>query len=78
MKQNTREYIYIYKYGETRKGNFQTVATKMETSFLYLYIVFPPLLQQFWSVWNDCTRMSLVFVIDVLRCGNHSISGIIK
>ncbi len=28
-----------------------------------LKIVFPPLLQQFWSVWNDCTHMykSLVF-----------------
>ncbi len=28
---------------------------------MYLKIVFPPLLQQFWSVWNDCTHMSLVF-----------------
>ncbi len=24
---------------------------------MYLKIVFPPLLQQFWSVWNDCTHM---------------------
>ncbi len=29
----------------------------------YLKITFPPLLQQFWSVWNDCIHMykSLVF-----------------
>ncbi len=36
------------------------MATK---KFMYLKIVFPPLLQQFWSVLNDCTHMnkSLVF-----------------
>ncbi len=30
---------------------------------MYLKIVFPPLLQQFWGVWNDFTHMhkSLVF-----------------
>ncbi len=30
---------------------------------MYLKIVFPPLLQQFWSVWNDWTHVykSLVF-----------------
>ncbi len=30
---------------------------------MFLKVVFPPLLQQFWSVWNDCTHMykSLVF-----------------
>ncbi len=35
------------------------------TEFMYLKIVFPSLLQQFLSVWNDCTHMykSLVFVI---------------
>ncbi len=24
---------------------------------MYLKLVFPPLMQQFWSVWNDCTHM---------------------
>ncbi len=45
--------------------NFQTVATE---KLMYLKIVFPPLLQQFWSVWNDCTHMykSLVFVDEFL------------
>ncbi len=40
--------------------HFQTVATK---KLMYLNIAFPPLLQQFWSVWKDWTRMykSLVF-----------------
>ncbi len=33
---------------------------------MYLKIVFPPLLQQFWSVWNDCTHMSLVFGDDLI------------
>ncbi len=35
----------------------KTVATKMETYLMYLTIVFPPLLQQIWRVWNDCTHM---------------------
>ncbi len=36
------------------KKHFQTVPTK---KWMYLKIVFTPLLQQFWSVWNDCTHM---------------------
>ncbi len=38
-----------------------------------LKIVYPPLLQQFWSVWNDCTRMykSLVFGDEFLAQGLH-------
>ncbi len=49
---------YMYKSTWTptsleEKGYFQTVATKMETKFMYLKFVFPPLLQQCWSVWND-------------------------
>ncbi len=41
--------------------------------FMYLQIVFPPLLQQFWSVWNDCTHMykSLVFGDEFLAQGLH-------
>ncbi len=35
----------------------------MET-FMYLKIVFPPLLQQFWSVWNDSTHMYTLLVFD--------------
>ncbi len=27
-----------------------------------LKMVFPPLLQQFWSVWNDCTHMYKLLV----------------
>ncbi len=35
---------------------------------MYLKIVLPPLLQQFWSVWNDWTHMhkSLVFGDELL------------
>ncbi len=48
------------------KRHFQTVATK---KWMYLKIVFTPLLQQFWSVWNDCTHMykSLVFGDEFLK-----------
>ncbi len=38
---------------------------------MYLKIVFPPLLQQFWSVGNDCTHMSLVFGDEFLAQGLH-------
>ncbi len=40
---------------------------------MYLNIVFPPLLQQFWSVWSDCTHMykSLVFGDEFLAQGLH-------
>ncbi len=51
-----------------RKGHCQTVPTKMETYFMHLEIVFPPLLQQF---WNDCTHMSLVFGDEFLAQGLH-------
>ncbi len=34
-------------------------------NIMYLKMVFPPLLQQFWSVWNDCTHM-YPYVIGVL------------
>ncbi len=30
---------------------------------MYLKTVFPPLLQQFWSVWYDCTHMYKLLVI---------------
>ncbi len=42
------------------KKHLQTVPTN---TFMYLKIVFPSLLQQFWSVWSDGTHMhkSLVF-----------------
>ncbi len=38
---------------------------------MYLKNVFPPLLQQFWSVWSDCTHMSLVFGDTFLAQGLH-------
>ncbi len=38
---------------------------------MYLKIIFPPLLQQFLSVWNDCTHMSLVFGDEFLAQGLH-------
>ncbi len=50
-----------------RKGHFQSVAIKL----MSLKIVFPSLLQQFWSVWNDCTHMSLVFGDLFLAHGLH-------
>ncbi len=52
------------------KRHFQTEATK---KWMYLKIVFPPLLQQFWSVWNDCTHTykSLVFGDEFLALGLH-------
>ncbi len=56
--------IYISK----RKRHFQTVATK---KFMYLKLVFPPLLQQFWSVLNGCTYKSLVFGDEFLAQGLH-------
>ncbi len=48
---------YMNVYNDS---SIQTVAINMETKFMYLKIVFPPLLQQF---LNDCTHMykSLVF-----------------
>ncbi len=67
--------LYGQKYWDTpffRRGKrrFQTVATK---KCMYLKIVFPPLLQQFWSVWNDWTHMykSLVFGDEFLAQGLH-------
>ncbi len=50
--------LYGQKYWDTNFFRRETVATK---KFMYLNIVFPPLLQQFWSVWKDCTHMSSVF-----------------
>ncbi len=38
---------------------------------MYLKIVFQSLLQQFWSVWNDCTHMSLVFGDEFLASMGH-------
>ncbi len=48
------------------KRRLQTVPTK---TLMYLKIVFPALLHQFWSVWTDGTHMnkSLVFG-DVYTC----------
>ncbi len=42
---------------------------KDENIICVLKIVFPPLLQQFWSVWNDCTHMLLVFGDEFLSQG---------
>ncbi len=51
---------------------------------MYLKIVFPPLLQQFWSVWDDCIHMhkSLVFGDEFVahlkshqRCSDHCRPG---
>ncbi len=51
---------YMDKSTGTPSLEEKTVPTK---KFMYLKTVFPPLLQQFWSVWKDCTHMykSLVF-----------------
>ncbi len=59
--------LYGQKYWDTtffrrEKCNFQTVATK---KLMYLKIVFPPQLQQFWSVWNDCTHFNIQVVFPV-------------
>ncbi len=53
------------------KRHFQTVVTN---KIIYLKIVFPSLLQQFWSVWNDCIHMykSLVFGDEFLAQGHYS------
>ncbi len=61
---NSSNIHYMEKYWDTtffrrEKCNFQTVATK---KFMYLKIVFPPQLQQFWSVWNDCTHFNIQVV----------------
>ncbi len=40
-------------------------------NIMYLKCVNPSLLQQFWSVWNDCTHMSLVFGDEFLAQGLH-------
>ncbi len=43
---------------------------------MYLKIVFPPLLQQFWSVWNDFTHMykSLVFGDEFMAQGSSTLT----
>ncbi len=54
--------LYGQKYWDTPFFRREKGTSKLATK-LKLKIVFPPLLQQFWSVWNDCTHMykSLVF-----------------
>ncbi len=69
LSPNTNDFYIHYKDKSTGtrpslEGHFQTVATK---KFMYLKIIFPPLLQQFLSVWNDCTHMSLVINIFWLK-----------
>ncbi len=43
---------------------------------MYLKIVFPPVLQQFWSVWNDFTHMykSLVFGDEFVAQGSSTLT----
>ncbi len=67
--------LYGQKYWDTpffrrEKGK---LATKMETQFTYLKMLFSPLLQQFLSVWNDGTHRykSLVFGDKFLAQGLH-------
>ncbi len=68
----TCTFIIWTKVLDTNFFRREKYTSKLATNtFLYLKIVFPSLLQQFWSVWNDCTHMnkSLVFGDEFLAQG---------
>ncbi len=75
---NTND-LYIQYMGKStgtppsleEKMHFQTVATK---KWMYIKIVFPPLLQQFLSVWNDCISYVQVIGVWWLVCGSFKVT----